>query len=139
MDAKELRIGNYVGIEETALHANGCNYLEAIFEIEEIKKEVAQFKGFHAGEYYKDLKPIPLTEDWLYDFGFLLDNGFTTYKINIFKGYLRVALDGSWGVYKDEYSNRTGSSYNNKIKIEYVHQLQNLYFTLTGEELIIIK
>jgi len=50
MEAKNFRIANLVGIEETALHADGCNHLEAIFEIEELKKDLAQFKGFHTGE-----------------------------------------------------------------------------------------
>ena len=27
MEAKNLRVGNLVGIEETALHADGCNHL----------------------------------------------------------------------------------------------------------------
>ena len=70
MKKTDLRIGNLAGIKETALHADGCNHSEAVFEIEEIKKDVVQFKGYHANEYYKDLNPIPLTEQWLLDFGF---------------------------------------------------------------------
>src|SRR5690554_2759189 len=70
MEAKNLRIGNLVGIGETALHSDGCNHLEAIFEIEEIKKDVVRFKGYHAGEYYKDLKGIKLNEGMLSLYGF---------------------------------------------------------------------
>ena len=130
MKVEELRIGNWVmpSVDDIPYRVSTIarNYVYV-----ELMTEITQ--GI------KEIKPIPLTEEWLYNFGFELDNGFTTYIIKIFKGYLIVALDGSWGVYKDEYSNRTGSSYNNKIKIEYVHQLQNLYFTLTGEDLIINK
>jgi len=65
----ELMIGNYVGIEPTALHADGGSK-ELVFEIIEIGKYVAHFKDFAAGEYYKDLRPIPVTFEKLIEFGF---------------------------------------------------------------------
>ena len=34
MEAKNLRIGNLVGIEKTALHSDGCNTENTYFEIE---------------------------------------------------------------------------------------------------------
>ena len=129
MKATELRIGNLVGIKETALHADGCNHSEAIFEIEEIKKDVVQFKGYHANEYYKDLNPISLTEQWLLDFGFKNEIGYYS------KGAFLISLaDDASCFFKD------GRVYfNSRIIIEnqskYVHQLQNLYFALIGEDL----
>ena len=122
MKASELRIGNLVGIT----YASGCNHLEAEFEIEEIREESVHFKGFAFGEFYKDLKPIPLTEEWLLRFGF--------------KRYLNSAT-GSW-VYmfngrKFFYQSvSTGEifSYDND-RIRYVHQVQNLVFALMGEDI----
>jgi len=69
---------------------------------------------------YLILKPIPLTEKWLGRF--CLDNNKT----------IVVGYNGD-----DFLKNRMtvrilGSAY---IHIQYVHQLQNLYFALTGEEL----
>ena len=130
MKKTDLRIGNLAGIKETALHADGCNHSEAIFEIEEIKKDVVQFKGYHANEYYKDLNPIPLTEQWLLDFGF----EYNDYHYE--KGLLSILLAGS------KYYHKNGRVYFNSWRImemqpEYVHQLQNLYFALTQEELIL--
>ena len=126
MEKTDLRIGNLVGIKETALHADGCNHSEAIFEIEEIKKDVVQFKGYHAGEYYKDLKPIPLTEQWLLDFGFVNDSNlhyrWTMGDILIYDiDDNCICISDTW-----EFGMR-----------KYVHQLQNLYFALTQEELIL--
>ena len=42
MEAKNLRIGNLVGIKKTALHSDGCNTENAYFEIEELKKYAEQ-------------------------------------------------------------------------------------------------
>lgn len=132
MEKTDLRIGNLVGIKETALHADGCNHSEAIFEIEEIKKDVVQFKGYHANEYYKDLNPILLTVQWLLDFGFKDKRDF----------YEKGKLSISSANLKDYYPN--GRVYYNSWAIvesqpKYVHQLQNLYFALAQEELILIE
>ncbi len=138
MDTKELRIGNYLieidrNKEEKLTEVFGIitNYINPIINKDYNGGAFGQKRYYQGYEY----KPIPLTEEWLHDFGFELDNGFTTYKIDVLKGYLIVAVDGSWGLYKDEYSNRIGSSYNNTKEIKYVHELQNFYFALTGEEL----
>lgn len=130
MKVEELRIGNLVisrnnGVSKVVQIGNSINpnYVGGL-----------SLNGdYWENEYFE----IEITEEWLFKLGFEMDNGFSTYIIKLFKGFLIIALDGSWGVYKDEYSNRTGSSYNNKLEIKYVHQLQNLYYALTGEELTI--
>ena len=137
MRTADLRLGNFVGIKETALHADGCNHSEAIFEIEEIKKDVVQFKGYHANEYYKDLNPIPLTEQWLLDFGFkdeggddyVVTKGEHTLLLTVEKDSIRVYLISLYGTYNSKYTFLKS--------IIYVHQLQNLYFALFQEELIL--
>ena len=85
------------------------------------------------GDFYhlSDIKFIPLTREWLFKFGFKL----------VFAG----SGDGylySFGEKCNtmELINRGyGFKYNTfnscEIEIKYVHQLQNLYFALTGEEL----
>ena len=83
------------------------------------------------GETIKDLtnapneqlwcKPIPLTEEWLLRFGFeAIDDGW----------YQKVEF--TWNIY--DYLVRWNG---NVINAQYVHQIQNLYFALTGEELTI--
>ena len=138
MKKTDLRIGNLVGIKETALHADGCNHSEAIFEIEEIKKDVVQFKAYHANEYYKDLNPIPITEQWLLDFGFedeggddyVVAKGEHTLLLTVEKDSISVSLlIYLYGTYNSEYIFLKD--------ILYVHQLQNLYFALMQEELIL--
>ena len=66
-------------------------------------------------------EPIPLTEEWLLKFG--LKTGYNHLFGFITKDYNTYYLED-------------GEGYNITSKpIEYVHQLQNLYFALTGEEL----
>lgn len=143
INPKELRIGNIVW--------QGELYKESIVT----SYELNQFSDYNRGvtnlsEYYKEWKPIPLTEEWLVNFGFE-NKGVFVNKL-IISGSSSGDMDGailfqskSANVYfinrvfhyeisrsDDDY----GDHYYTK-KIEYVHQLQNLYFALTGEELTI--
>ncbi len=74
--------------------------------------------------FYKHINSIPLTEDWLINFGF--NNYFE-------KGKIKIIPKGRLG-----YEN--GRTYFNSWAIlekqpDYVHELQNLYYALTKEEL----
>jgi hypothetical protein len=85
--------------------------------------------------YYKDsigfvrsladigIKPIPLTEEWLLKFGFLKNlTSWTNWEKPNNTKEVRLIIQGKY------------LFYNGRI-IEHVHQLQNLYYSLTGEEL----
>lgn len=112
MKTSELRIGNYI------TQPNGDN---SVFRLEAEDEEVNTYPI----EY---ISPIPLTEDWLVKFGFIDDQ--ISFELNGFMlGWYR----------NDEfyYLPTNQITVRNKIQIKYVHQLQNLYFALTGEELTI--
>ena len=70
----------------------------------------------------EDVEPIPLTEDWLERFGFEYSD-----------------LNGDSGLWKippfQIYGKYNQFIYDYELDVNYVHQLQNLYFALTGEEL----
>lgn len=109
MKENEIRIGNWVKFE----HGNGY-------------EEIVQFKFDNWKYFYgTTTTPIPLTEEWLIKFGF---------EGNIIAvNDLWIEHDGDVGYYlADDHSIGVGMDY-----IKYVHQLQNLYFALTGEELTI--
>jgi hypothetical protein len=110
MDAKELRIGNFV--RTTITHTN---IKITIDELLEIINEPSEHQ----------LEPIPLTEEWLLKFGFLLDlhhHRRLTYSLNRITTYMQD------GIFWIDLTHDT-------LEIKHVHQLQNLYFALTGEEL----
>jgi hypothetical protein len=95
-------------------------------------------------EYPKDqvwCKPIPLTEEWLLKLGFHkwgIDDMPRT--ISYEKDWIRIFPSNSfcdfvgYGLmhYKPDPDKPDESA---RVKFEYVHQLQNLYFALTGYEL----
>lgn len=81
--------------------------------------------------FLNNFEPIPLTEEWLLKCGFYYtddDNVFLA--LPVFKNF-ELNSDKS-----NDFSTVSFRINNNLKEIEYVNQLQNLYFSLTGEELI---
>lgn len=150
MKANELRIGNYLqseilSIPKMQIESNGVAKMSG-YGIHQI--EIGAITNY---------KPIPLTEEWLLKFGFkptplYIQRGATSRDINKDfvheKCFIRL---NTWG-YKDNdgkyiddpeqllffnsetyYENCTMENVSAPLK--YVHQLQNLFFALTGEEL----
>lgn len=125
MDARELRIGNAIWFDrrEKVKWVNS----RVIADIESQNNECLY-------------SPITLTEEWLDSFGFETDG--VTFKIKV--NGLRVVLFqiNKSNNYNDNVNEFTVTVYQHKEAIEisrikYVHQLQNLYFALTGKELTI--
>lgn len=119
MKSSELRIGNFV----SDFHASESYYSEVI----ELKKNRCYYGNFHS--VYSDLKPILLTEEWLLKFGFSLET--------------KIGGDGiKFRVYHFDvltFNTNHGWWYSvihlRETTLDYVHQLQNFYFALTGKEL----
>lgn len=116
IQANELRIGNYVRlsksvtVDENIIKVTPHDISNAY---EQNKKGANSF-----------LQPIPLTEHWLIDFGFEID-----WIISHKDEYFNLFQQGSEYFYTADMCNH------NSIAIDSVHQLQNLYFALTGKEL----
>jgi len=121
MNANELRIGNKILFAEdgteftvTDILGNGFNVKN---EEENTWIEAEQFEG------------ITLTEEWLLSFGFYKSMSWT-YAIEL-EGNLKLVYylgEKGWSI--------GFKSYSDFANLKYVHQLQNLYFALTGKELI---
>jgi hypothetical protein len=118
MKANELRIGNwlYSGITKEDFIIDGYD----ILNIDE-------------GDDDGKTKPIKLTEEWLVKFGF--EKRITVgHSVQYFIGKNPVTHDWLFDIlWLEGYS--TPFYRNGFHKIKHVHQLQNLYFALTGEEL----
>lgn len=120
MKANELRINNLVNYQEdgTLFNVIGIDNLGISVknDIEETWIELNQFE------------PIPLTEEWLLKFGFdkIYSSAMhTTFSNGTILNYYVWHKSG----------NQYADIYGAKIKCQYVHQLQNLYWCLCGEEL----
>jgi hypothetical protein len=83
----------------------------------------------------QSFQPIPLTEEWLLKFGFEKHGACDAYPNGYYShGNLEVNLDNE---FSPAVSDPEGNCHYIGNSCEYVHQLQNLYFALTGEELTI--
>ena len=123
MKTNELRIGNYL-----ALPMRG----EDVVIVEEILADEFVVCNVTTNEWpITDYAPILLTDEWLLRFGFNEDHYgdyYREYNINPdkhFHSYFELT----------QMSNKSYQIREYDIYIAYVHQLQNLYFALTGEEL----
>ena len=121
MKAQELRVGNLVKLNDQAetitdiVSDHGKYFVDTY-------KHILIFLDNHS------LKPIPLTEEWLIRLGF--EKHFNGYFCE--RDYLLLKqhkLENKWFVWV----NKVGDI--DCTRINSVHQLQNLYFALTGQEL----
>jgi hypothetical protein len=115
IESKELRIGNLF-LER---------FTKEVLIVEELTVDKITFSGDYPNEWQAE--PIPLTEKWLVKFGFEQsrenDEWMVLNRLTMLKNGLSVCV----GHYQ--------SWHNIGAKCKHVHQLQNLYFALTGEEL----
>ncbi len=128
MKAEELRIGNLIFCRGEIIKVT----MIGEYGIQSKTNDATINAKFVTG----DLQPIPLTEQWLIDFGFEKKSWFTkgivieciyyqladliVYLVDDFFEIEVVTKAGQFNLFK---------------KWNHVHQLQNLYFALTGEEL----
>jgi len=135
--ANELRMGNWV---------------------QHLDREIYQSTEYTQLGIFRDgLKvfPIPLTEEWLLKFGFKefvksrfrkdITNKWINHKCNTVtdgEQLMEIMIDTddtnylSLVYFIDDDPNQEESLFRGDC-VDYVHQLQNLYFALTGEELTI--
>jgi hypothetical protein len=116
MKANELRIGNKIIFSEDGTIFTVGSIEEKGFMVQN-EEETAWIES-------EEFEPIPLTEEWLLKFGFAWKN------FAFRDGKFTVRFQKEFYVYLSVEGIRPIT-----IKLDYVHQLQNLYFTLTGEEL----
>jgi hypothetical protein len=126
MKANELRIGNLFILPNGDI--GKISYHEIRLMVVAIEKP--------------DYQPIPLTEEWLLKFGFVQSSNNLGNTFHILKkdGVIVMLTIEHWTNIdiNSKYHNHWHCEYLlNGHKLQYLHQLQNLYFALTGEELTI--
>lgn len=153
--ANELRIGNYVDISATTApyYAEICATSE--LEKDHVFVDNSNFEEVSAGwiiiEYdSEELKPIPITEEWLVKFGLKEDKkgryGYRYYYPDIDSKYIieRDWRDEPSHFFGLEYTDSGDSADDGKVyhftfEVKYVHQLQNIIFSLTRQDLKLSK
>lgn len=118
MEAKELRIGNFLNDAKGKLAV-----------VEKIEKD--NYIAYSGIVTFLPLERIPLTHEWFLKFGFNYDGNWH-YNIGENPLTMDYLLDITW-IEGDKYPFYR----NGYFKIKYVHQLQNLFFSLTRDELTV--
>ena len=120
MKSSDLRIGNLVDLGNRIAKVTEINHLACVVvDLEETQDTI---------EDYERVKGIILTEEWLLNFGFEKNNN---NQFILMKGSVDI-------LFNKDLNGWTCDGINFSINMtEHVHQLQNLYFALTGEELIL--
>lgn len=143
MKASELRIGNKLMLSKEMQQSlfDSCeislrNNVISITKID-VDNDIEAWVNSNDDDEIIDfcldthIKPIPLTEEWFLKFGFdATSRGYIIGEHWVFP--LLITRD-KFGYIMKIFNNDIGTLCSPTL--EYVHQLQNLYFALTGEEL----
>lgn len=139
INANELRVGNWV-----LLNRGTDDQTEVTIDIITIYEDENAI-------LLKKCEPIPLTEEWLIRFGFKREDKapptkehsqyFSKWVMDYKYSFAYAPFREDWGFYHS-YTDAPKDEDNDKFDfiscgLKYVHQLQNLYFALTGAELTI--
>jgi len=122
IDPKELRIGNWAGYEG--------EFFQVWSEITKYSVDLDNLTNRHIkAAAYDEISPIPLTP-WI-----LERAGFEEWAEGNWRTKPLLNLGGwskEFNYYLPYYN---FSTYTGNVIIKHIHQLQNLYFALSGEEL----
>ncbi len=120
----ELRIGNFIS---GPLTINGVFYPDiAPLHSIELELKLDHFVWFKANtELYKSLEPIHLTEEWMQKFSNAKEHELK-WELHQF-----IVVVKRYEKYFLHFSDKGFL-----LEVKYVHELQNICFALTGDELI---
>lgn len=118
IDKNELRIGT---------HFESVKFgTPVMVTAEDISELVLRSDGADINHYIDEMfRPIVLTEDWLIKYGFDYRDGWIDDYYNGRISLCNNPFEEGWAV----------ENINPNFKIQYVHQLETLYFALTGKEM----
>ena len=133
INTNELRIGNYV---KSAKYMSKKRCLTKVKTLKHAWKDsgyklvlnkecVATCEEF-GSDLEKEVMPIKLNKKWFLKAGYKKKNGY---------GYIHSKILGN--IFESQCGHfYVFQYYDIRIELRYVHQLQNLYFALCGEELV---
>lgn len=119
LKASELRIGNWIA------KRIGFDKIISIYSNKVVVSTPKEDEYGYATLNMYDVKPIPLTKEIIEKAGMREKEDNVYYSFD--RPNIKLTYVGQWHCYVDSYP----------ITLNYLHQLQNLYFALTGTELTI--
>ena len=119
----ELRLNNYVKFE----NGDESHQVQGVYQSSNCEDRTIQLYGNYISNRDDQLVGVPISDDWLLKFGF-----------DCFPwGWVKKSSE-DFGVRINMRSYNYDVSGNSSVRLDFVHQLQNLYFALTREELEVI-
>ncbi|MFP3835370.1 hypothetical protein [Chryseobacterium sp. SIMBA_028] len=127
ISSKELKIGNYMMAGSLLTQVTTINRNN--FIVTELETSDGEF-NYNSDQC--NINPVILTEEWLIKFGFEKRE---VYMLGVkYDGWLNFSFHLDINHIKNTYFYHWMGG---NIEVKHVHQLQNLYFALTGEELTV--
>lgn len=124
MNYKELRIGNLVNVSGKPETVTGILPFGCYFHL--------LYYPFNLSQ----IEPIELTKDWLLKFGFKPEKDVKIFwKIKTSQKSITLEVEPNSG--RTILFDNKGIKFIDVKPIKHVHQIQNLYFSITGKELTI--
>lgn len=142
MKATELRIGNWVSMRtESSVHVDGNDFLVSHrfkeVEINSISVEGVNYNG--GWIIFNEIYGIPISAGWLerLEFDEKKVAGMDAEYFECFLNNENIGIEFGWDNKTKlvDIATESGEPSTNLPHIKYVHQLQNIYFALTGTEL----
>lgn len=125
MEAKNYRIGNYIQYNNENKSVGRITTLVSDFVS---RLDYCQIDYvINKKHWLINVNPIPITEEWLLKLGFISNAYQDRYESNCIH------------IQCDKLKGKTDLYIEGMPHIKHIHQLQNLYFSITGEELEIKK
>jgi len=135
IDVKELRYGSIIQNKNEVWVVNDIFGASGLITVLPDSKNI----GWHGRRAAHDYQGVPLTEEWLLRLGFEKEDKLFN-DLSLYIGLWRI-IYGTWPNGEKNFQLQADGGYDERGEMDlstttkYVHQLQNLYFALTGTEL----
>jgi hypothetical protein len=128
IQANELRVGDWVKRNDLdGVYTVRAVCIDRIHPIQLIEHDNLKNVHYACQCTLSELEPIPLEEDMLIKSGFVFDGEY----------YEHLVLGSRFLIYEGENIDEYRLHFTSRkfVSVTYLHQLQNLFFFLTGQEL----
>jgi hypothetical protein len=130
----ELRFGNFIKYYDEIVQVYGTKGLYVFVPVPVIGEDDKEYTLEEVA--FPAIEPIPLTPELLEKCGFVRSQDEDENSLTLVNGRKTFKwVEGNDDDYFLIYQTDCGLDYNTAFELEHLHQLQNLYYALTGEEL----
>ncbi len=129
LEAKDLRIGNLVyGVSDGQKILSDVVSLDSVNLTEHPIWLISKYN--QTSDEYESVEPIPITEEWLLKLGFKEQN--TEIGSRFRKKNFYIAKNTDFDFYLKDVKS---GIYIHLTKLDFVHELQNIWYCLNGKDL----